>query len=70
MNTSPPSRRARGLLSLTQAGLAGAGAFVYIHLLDVGVPFLLVFVLAGARIVPLGLLIAIPSLRLPALFCL
>jgi branched-chain amino acid transport system permease protein len=57
-----------GLISLTQAGLAGTGAFAYIHLVHAGVPFLLALVLAGVVVVPLGLSIAVPALRLPSLF--
>jgi branched-subunit amino acid ABC-type transport system permease component len=57
-----------GLISLTQAGLAGAGAFAYMHLVNAGVPFLLALVLAGLLVVPLGLSIAVPALRLPGLF--
>jgi branched-chain amino acid transport system permease protein len=57
-----------GLISLTQAGLTGAGAFTYIHLVDAGTPFLLALVLAGVAVVPLGLVIAVPALRLSGLF--
>jgi branched-chain amino acid transport system permease protein len=58
-----------GLISLTQAGLAGTGAFTYIHLThSAGMPFLLALVLAGLAAVPLGVAIAIPALRLPGLF--
>jgi branched-subunit amino acid ABC-type transport system permease component len=58
-----------GLLNLGQAALAGTGAFMYIHLTtDWGVPFWLALVLAGLSVVPLGLAIAVPALRLPGLF--
>jgi branched-chain amino acid transport system permease protein len=58
-----------GLLNLGQAALAGSGAFMYIHLTtDWGVPFWLALVLAGLSVVPLGLAIAVPALRLPGLF--
>ena len=57
-----------GLISLAQAGLVGAGAFSYIHLINGGVPFWLALPLAGLIVVPLGLAIAIPALRLSGLF--
>jgi len=57
-----------GLISLTQAGLAGVGAFTYLHLINAGTPFLLATALAGLAAVPLGIAIAIPALRLPGLF--
>lgn len=57
-----------GLISLAQAGLVGTGAFTYVHLVDGGVPFLLALPLAGLVVVPLGMAIAIPALRLPSLF--
>ncbi|MGH9184837.1 MAG: ABC transporter permease subunit, partial [Acidimicrobiales bacterium] len=57
-----------GLISLARAGLVGTGAFVYIHLIDAGVPFLFALVLAGLAVVPLGVVIAIPALRLSGLF--
>ncbi|MDQ2651145.1 MAG: hypothetical protein M3Z03_16525, partial [Actinomycetota bacterium] len=57
-----------GLISLTQAGLVGAGAFSYIHLLENDVPFWLALPLAGLLVVPLGVAIAIPALRLSGLF--
>ena len=57
-----------GLISLAQAGLVGTGAFSYVHLVDAGVPFLLALLLAGLVVVPLGLAIAIPALRLSGLF--
>lgn len=57
-----------GLISLTQAGLVGAGAFTYLHLVDGGMPFLVALPLAGLVVVPLGIAIAIPALRLSGLF--
>ena len=57
-----------GLISLTQAGLAGTGAFAYMHLLDAGVPFSLALLGAGVCVVPLGVIIAVPALRLSGLF--
>ena len=57
-----------GLISLTQAGFVGTGAFAYIHLIRAGVPFWIALVLGAAAVVPLGLAIAVPALRLPGLF--
>jgi ABC-type branched-subunit amino acid transport system permease subunit len=57
-----------GLISLTQAGIVGTGAFAYVHLTDAGVPFLLAIPLAGLVVVPLGIVIAVPALRLSGLF--
>ncbi len=57
-----------GLISLAQAGLAGTGAFACIHLTNAGVPFWLALPLAGVAVIPLGLLIAVPALRLSGLF--
>jgi branched-subunit amino acid ABC-type transport system permease component len=58
-----------GLLSLCQAGLVGAGAFAYAHLVnDAHLPAPLALVLAGVAVVPLGAAIAVPALRLPGLF--
>jgi branched-chain amino acid transport system permease protein len=57
-----------GLISLTQAGLVGTGAFAYIHLINGGVPFWLALPLAGLVVVPLGVAIAVPALRLSGLF--
>ena len=57
-----------GLISLTQAGLVGTGAFSYLHLTNAGVPFWLALPLAGLVVVPLGIAIAVPALRLSGLF--
>jgi branched-subunit amino acid ABC-type transport system permease component len=57
-----------GLISLTQAGLVGTGAFTYVHLMGAGVPFPLALVLGGLVVVPLGIAIAVPALRLSGLF--
>jgi branched-subunit amino acid ABC-type transport system permease component len=58
-----------GLISLTQAGLGGTGAFAYIHFVhDAHIPFPIALVLAGLVAIPLGLAIAVPALRLPGLF--
>jgi branched-subunit amino acid ABC-type transport system permease component len=57
-----------GLISLTQAGLVGTGAFTYVHLTNGHVPFLLALLLAGLVVVPLGVAIAVPALRLSGLF--
>lgn len=57
-----------GLISFAQAGFAGTGAFVTIHLLRAGVPFPLAVLLGALSVVPFGVLIAIPALRLSNLF--
>lgn len=58
-----------GLISLCQAGLAGTGAFAYIHLTaDANLPFWVALPIAGLMVVPLGLAIAVPALRLQGLF--
>jgi branched-subunit amino acid ABC-type transport system permease component len=58
-----------GLLSLTQAGLAGIGAFTYLHLTaGAHVPFGIAVIVSGLVVIPVGVAIAIPALRLPSLF--
>jgi branched-chain amino acid transport system permease protein len=57
-----------GLISLAQAGLVGTGAFAYLHLVNGGVPFWLALPLSGLIVVPLGVAIAVPALRLSGLF--
>jgi ABC-type branched-subunit amino acid transport system permease subunit len=57
-----------GLISLAQAGLVGTGAFSYVHLVNAGVPFWAALVLGGLIVVPLGMAIAVPALRLSGLF--
>ncbi len=57
-----------GLISLAQAGLVGTGAFAYVHFVDAGAPFWLALLLGGLVVVPLGVAIAVPALRLSGLF--
>ena len=57
-----------GLISLAQAGLVGTGAFAYVHFMNGGVPFGFSLLLAGLVVVPLGVAIAVPALRLSGLF--
>ncbi|MBA2281960.1 MAG: ABC transporter permease [Acidimicrobiia bacterium] len=58
-----------GQINLAHTALVGTGAFVYIHAtVDWGVPFLFGLLIAAAAVIPLGLLIAVPALRLPSLF--
>lgn len=57
-----------GLISFAQAGFAGAGAFVTIHLLRSGVPFPLAVLLGALVVVPFGVAIAVPALRLSNLY--
>lgn len=58
-----------GLLNLCPAALAGTGAFAFFHLTkDLHLPFWIAVVGAGLAVIPLGLAIGIPALRLPSLF--
>ncbi|MDQ2648943.1 MAG: ABC transporter permease [Actinomycetota bacterium] len=57
-----------GLISFAQAGFAGTGAFVTIHLLDAGLPFPLAVLLGALSVVPFGVVLAVPALRLSNLF--
>lgn len=57
-----------GQINLAHAAFVGAGAFVFIHASDWGLPFPLALAAGALAVVPLGLLIAIPALRLPSLF--
>jgi branched-chain amino acid transport system permease protein len=57
-----------GLISFAQAGFAGTGAFVTIHLLRADVPFPLAVVLGALVVVPFGVAIAVPALRLSNLY--
>ncbi|HZQ86380.1 MAG TPA: ABC transporter permease, partial [Acidimicrobiales bacterium] len=58
-----------GLLNLCPAALAGTGAFMYIHATrDWGLPFWVGFLVSGLAVVPFGLAIGLPALRLPSLF--
>jgi ABC-type branched-subunit amino acid transport system permease subunit len=53
-----------GQVSLAQMSFAGVGAFVLSHLTqDVGVPFPLSLLLAALAVVPVGMLIGLPALR-------
>lgn len=53
-----------GQVSLAQMSFAGVGAFVLSHLaVDLHVPALLAFPLAALAVVPLGVLIGLPALR-------
>jgi branched-chain amino acid transport system permease protein len=57
-----------GLISFAQAGFAGTGAFVTIHLLRADVPFPLAVLLGALAVVPFGVVLAIPALRLSNLY--
>jgi ABC-type branched-subunit amino acid transport system permease subunit len=53
-----------GQVSLAQMSFAGMGAFILTHLVsDLHVPFPFSLLLAAAAVVPLGLLIGLPALR-------
>jgi len=54
-----------GQVSLAQAAFAGIGGFLMAKLLDaVGVPFPIALLFAGLVAVPIGLLVAVPALRI------
>jgi branched-chain amino acid transport system permease protein len=57
-----------GLISFAQAGFAGTGAFVTIHLLRADVPFPVAVLLGALSVVPFGVAIALPALRLSNLY--
>jgi branched-subunit amino acid ABC-type transport system permease component len=55
-------------VSLSHAVFVGFGATTLAHLLSAGVPFALALLLAALVVVPVGVLIAIPAIRLSGLF--
>src|SRR5207244_11472339 len=56
--------RLSGQISLCHVGFAAAGAAAFGHLLSWGLPWPVALILAGVGTVPVGLLIAVPALRL------
>ena len=56
------------LVSLCHATFVVFGATTLSHLLEAGVPYGLGLLLAGLILAPIGALLAVPALRLPALF--
>ena len=61
--------RESGQVSLCQYAFAAVGAAAFCHLVsDHGVPWLLALLIAGLVAVPVGLIIAVPAIRLSGLF--
>jgi branched-subunit amino acid ABC-type transport system permease component len=60
--------RVSGQISLCHVGFAAAGAAAFGHLLSWGVPWPVALLLAGIGTVPVGLLIAVPAIRLSGLY--
>jgi ABC-type branched-subunit amino acid transport system ATPase component/branched-subunit amino acid ABC-type transport system permease component len=61
--------RESGQVSLCQYAFAAVGAAAFCHLVtDHGVPWLLALLLAGLIAVPIGLLVAVPAIRLSGVF--
>jgi ABC-type branched-subunit amino acid transport system ATPase component/branched-subunit amino acid ABC-type transport system permease component len=61
--------RTSGQVSLCQLGFAAVGAAAFGHLMtDHGVPWLLALLLAGLITVPVGMIVAIPAIRLSGVF--
>lgn len=57
-----------GQLSLSHAAFAAIGATTFSHLTGGGVPWLVALVLAGAVVVPVGALLALPAMRLSGVY--
>jgi ABC-type branched-subunit amino acid transport system ATPase component/branched-subunit amino acid ABC-type transport system permease component len=61
--------RLSGQVSLCQAGFAAVGAVAFSRLtVDAHLPWLLALLLAGLIVVPIGVLVAIPAIRLPGIY--
>jgi branched-subunit amino acid ABC-type transport system permease component len=60
--------RLSGQISLCHVGFAACGAAAFGHLLAWGLPWPVALLLAGAATVPVGLLIAVPAIRLSGLY--
>jgi branched-subunit amino acid ABC-type transport system permease component len=60
--------RLSGQISLCHVGFAAAGAAAFGHLLSWGLPWPVALMLAGIGTVPVGLLIAVPAIRLSGLY--
>jgi branched-subunit amino acid ABC-type transport system permease component len=60
--------RTSGQISLCHVGFAAVGACAFAHAQADGVPFLLAVAWAGVVCVPLGLIVAIPAIRLSGLY--
>jgi len=57
-----------GQISLCQAAFAAVGATTFAHLTGAGVPWSVALVLAGLATVPLGVMVALPAIRLSGVF--
>ncbi|MDQ1499799.1 MAG: hypothetical protein QOI86_3139 [Actinomycetota bacterium] len=57
-----------GSISLCHAAFAALGATTFAHLTTFGLPWLLALVLAGVAVIPLGLIVAIPAIRLQGIY--
>lgn len=57
-----------GSISLCHAAFAALGATTFAHLTTAGLPWLVALVLAGAAVVPLGAVVAIPAIRLQGIY--
>lgn len=60
--------RTSGQISLCHVGFAAAGAAAFGHLLSWGLPWGVALLLAGLGTVPIGVLIAVPAIRLSGLY--
>jgi branched-subunit amino acid ABC-type transport system permease component len=57
-----------GSISLCHAAFAALGATTFAHLTDFGLPWLVALVLAGVAVIPLGLIVSIPAIRLHGIY--
>jgi len=57
-----------GSISLCHAAFAALGATTFAHLTNFGLPWLLALVLAGVAVIPLGLIVSIPAIRLQGIY--
>jgi ABC-type branched-subunit amino acid transport system permease subunit len=60
--------RTSGQISLCQVGFAAIGATTFCHALSAGLPWGITVILAGLVAVPVGAVMAIPAIRLSALY--
>jgi ABC-type branched-subunit amino acid transport system ATPase component/branched-subunit amino acid ABC-type transport system permease component len=60
--------RMSGQVSLCHAAFAAIGAVAFSQLIDAGMPWVVALILGGAVAIPVGALVAIPSIRLSGLF--
>jgi ABC-type branched-subunit amino acid transport system permease subunit len=57
-----------GSISLCHAAFAALGATTFAHLTNFGLPWLVALLLAGVAVIPLGLIVAIPAIRLQGIY--